>query len=822
MAIVRYALLVAVACSYLGACGVFVRPRALYLDGWSELHKGNLEVALQKAERGLQQYPSTNNQWHWRFRVLKAEILVWQHRNEESLELSKADLPRSLATSDLAVWRRLSQSVASAYTHQRSEAHRYLSEAELIAKTHHPELLGQVELRKGTVLFRDDATTDAETAYRHALEIAKQENNRFLEAAALGSLGVTAAKQEHYDESLDWNRDALQLSQAIGAQTSIARILGNMAWSFQELGDYESALSHYQQAEQASTRNAQIGDQLYWRTGVANMYYVLGDSASAESVLEQALDQARHQDDESITTEYLNDLATLALAGRNVDAANAYLEEASALEEKQGDASESLDTALLRGRIDEMKHRLNEAENRFLALLHNPKASTAERWEAEARLGHLYDEEAKPVEAEKHYKRSIETVQNARQSVAQDELRLSFLSSAISFYDDYISFLVRRHRAEDALRVADLTRSQTLEEGFGSTAPSSRSSSDPRNVAKKINATLLLYWVGQARSCLWAITPTNVAYFQLPDRAEIHAVLTRYRKEILDGRDVLAENGTGTRLYNMLVAPVGSLIPKNSRVMVLPAESLYRLNFETLIVPVPQPHFWIEDVTLSTASSLSSLSAANQSTARQANRLLLIGDPDPPSSDFARLSQAAVEMRKISAHFPESRRTVLQGKQATVSAYLHSDPMQYSYVHFAAHGTSSYLRPLESAVILSKEGDGFKLYARDIVAHHLSAQLVTISACNAAGTRTFAGEGLVGLSWAFLRAGARNVIATLWEVNDAPSTTQLMDELYEGLERGDDPVVSLRNAKLHLLRANLKTVFHKPVYWAPFQIYTGS
>jgi CHAT domain-containing protein len=101
----------------------------------------------------------------------------------------------------------------------------------------------------------------------------------------------------------------------------------------------------------------------------------------------------------------------------------------------------------------------------------------------------------------------------------------------------------------------------------------------------------------------------------------------------------------------------------------------------------------------------------------------------------------------------------------------------------------------------------------------LHAELVTISTCYGAGTRSYAGEGLVGLSWAFLRAGAHNVIGALWEVSDT-STPHLMDELYGELQEGRSPEVALRAAKLSLLHSN--SVFRKPFYWAPFQIYSGS
>jgi CHAT domain-containing protein len=76
----------------------------------------------------------------------------------------------------------------------------------------------------------------------------------------------------------------------------------------------------------------------------------------------------------------------------------------------------------------------------------------------------------------------------------------------------------------------------------------------------------------------------------------------------------------------------------------------------------------------------------------------------------------------------------------------------------------------------------------------------------------------VGLSWAFLRAGAQNVIGALWEVSDE-STPRLMDTLYQGLENGKAPAIALRNAKLALLHSRSKSSI--PFYWAPFQIYAS-
>ncbi len=116
----------------------------------------------------------------------------------------------------------------------------------------------------------------------------------------------------------------------------------------------------------------------------------------------------------------------------------------------------------------------------------------------------------------------------------------------------------------------------------------------------------------------------------------------------------------------------------------------------------------------------------------------------------------------------------------------------------------------------SADESSFKLYARDIVNQPIDAQLVTISACYGSGTRLYAGEGLVGLSWAFLRAGAHRVIGALWEVSDA-STPRLMDSFYGNLASGNSPEASLRAAKLDLIRSPGR--FSLPFYWAAFQMY---
>jgi len=342
-----------------------------------------------------------------------------------------------------------------------------------------------------------------------------------------------------------------------------------------------------------------------------------------------------------------------------------------------------------------------------------------------------------------------------------------------------------------------------------------------RAIAQKSGATLLFYWLGRTESYLWAITPNQSELFNLPPRSEIAAVVDRYRSALLGPDDPLeSSNADGLALYRMLLAPAGDLIRPGAKVVILGDGSLTQLNFETLIVPSPHPHYWIEDATLVSAPSLYMLASkkSSESTARNA---LLFGDAVSPDPDYPELPKASVEMTRIEKHFAAGEARIFARQMANPQAYMDSDPQRYAYIHFVAHGVASLTDPLDSAIILSRDSsadDSFKLYARDIIRRPIQARLVTISSCYGGGTRSYAGEGLVGLSWAFLRAGAHNVIGALWEVSD-DSTPLLMDSLYQGLEQGLPPSVALRRAKLAMLHQ--QGSFHDPFFWAPFQIYTG-
>ena len=809
----------------LAACPHESKARAakIYEETWIQLERGDLHRALRQADSQLRMFRDTNSEWHWRFTVLKGEILVRQGLDADAVAFLQNDLPSALGSSEIAIWRNLSLGAAYSFLNQFDKAQQFLGDAQNLSQRYAPQLLGEVALRKGTLAFLRGDTAAAESAYRETLRLAREQHDQFLEAAALGSLGLIAAKEEHYDESIDFNQAALRLSDAVGAKTSVARTLGNMGWSYFSMGDFENALALYQRAEKASSESGLVADQVYWLIDVGNAHYELKDYASSESSYREALTLAQSLADRQALLECYENLAVLNLERRQLDAAQYYAAQISKELQDNKDRLLTAYSTLIDGWIAEGKHDIARAEQSFLAIARSTDPETSLRWEAQARLAMLYANNGRQTDADREFRKASDTIEAVRSSIHSEELRISFLANATELYDDYVDFLVTQHKTRDALRLAVLTRARTLLEGLGldpERQSAQISALDWNQVARRERAVILCYWLGPRRSYLWAITPSGqFRLFELSPAEQIDSAVRAYGDALIGPRDVLATaNASGKNLYEMLIAPVRNLIPRGSRAIVVPDGSLCGLNFETLLVPDPLPHYWIEDVTVSNSHSLLLVAAAHQKPARVSGRLLLIGDPISPGDEFPRLPQATAEMTSIERHFQPSDTKVFTGREATADSYLASSPGQFSFIHFVAHGTSSRAKPLESAVILTKQGDSFKLYGRDVVKHPLKADLVTISACQGAGSRNYAGEGLVGLSWAFLRAGARGVIAALWDVNDA-STADLMDRLYGELGRGKNPASALRDAKLALLHSG--TIYQKPFYWAPFQFYMG-
>ncbi len=785
--------------------------------------RGYLEKSQTAAELAYLRSKTANPRWAARFQLLEAESMVWRglYDNAEQLLESNPPIP---GDPDRAVLRLTLEAVSLTRLQQPSAADQRLTEAAELCLQQIVKGCGEVPRARGILAIQRGDFVGAKAFFFESLQYARSRNDKWLETTALLNLGTASLQQEHYDEAGDWYRSANRAAVALQAEDLAQRSLGNLGWAYFKLGDQARALDLVLEAQRHARTLGDFSTEVSWLTMAGDVYWSGGDFIRATRSYSQALSLAKQIASKEDIVNTLEDLAHASIDAGKLEEANDYLQELEPLLRANGNRLDALYVTLAQARIAAANHNNKDAESLFRAVEKDPASQTSMRLGAEHSLGRLYEAENRIADAERMYLISLGTFEAARAELKNDDSKLPFLANATGIYDDYIHFLVARGKTDEALALADRSRARTLEQGLG-VASNTRSSANiplhPNEVARTTNATLLFYWLGERESYLWAITPAKTSMFTLPARSQIAPLIERYRKALLGlGDPVETSNADGIALYRVLVAPARGLIQPGSTVMILDDGAMSQLNFETLIASEPTPHYFIEDATLISAPSLQMLASAKP-VVRDGKKLLLVGNAIAPNSDYPELPKAATEMKQIEEHFPAQDETVFARERATAGAYLSSTPQEFAYIHFVAHGVASRTDPLDSAIILSRssdEEDSFKLHARDIIGHPIRARLVTISACYGSGTRSYVGEGLVGLAWAFLRAGAHNVIGALWEVSDE-STPRLMGSLYQGLEDGLPPAAALRQAKLELLHA--KGEFRKPFFWAPLQIYTG-
>jgi CHAT domain-containing protein/Tfp pilus assembly protein PilF len=726
--------------------------------------------------------------------------------------------------------------------HQFLAADKSLEQATQMCLVASEMTCGDVIRARGSLAIQRGDIEAAKQFYEQSLQFARAHNERFLEATALLNLGLTLLRDGHFDQAIDWTNAAYQASTRLGAAGEAQAALGNLGWAYYNLGDSERSLDLSLEAEKGAIQVGDVIDQLSWITNAGYVYADLGNTARAKDSYLQALDLATKINGREDMYNSLRALALVSVQSGDLDQARKYSDDAISIARTDNNRLDELYPLLIKGLIAARSQDESHAEHILREVERDSKVNASLKWRAEHALAQLYEAGGRSDVADREYRAALATFETARASLQRNDSRLPFGNNASRIYDDYIHFLVARGKVGAALHWADFSRARTLSEGLGllpkgpATGPPPL---NPQQLARRAQGTILFYWLGGKQSYLWAVTPQKTSLFTLPPGAEIDAAVQRYRKALSGPQDVLeSSDRDGQSLYRMLIAPAQALLKKDAKVFVIPDGSLNNLNFETLLVsgpklsssnpsepdlPASNPlepklHYWIEDVTIANASSLRILGAAHAARTKRNRDLLLVGNSVAPNDKYPELSKAGAQMESVARHFPAAEQKILAREQATPAAYLAGRPEQFSYIHFVAHGTASRLSPLDSAIVLSKgsaEDDSFKLYARDIIRHPLRADMVTISACYSSGERSYSGEGLVGLSWAFLRAGAHNVIAALWEATDA-STERLMDKFYDELNKGAGPDAALRAAKLSLLR---NSGFRNPFYWAPFQLY---
>ncbi len=800
----------------LAACGRTASPDRSFRDTKAQLRRGNLDEATRLAGSA----PRPDDLWKWRFRMLDAEIALARGQAEEVLGRLTDAAPSGPEFSEGEARRCILRADALIKLDRYADARQAIEEARRrIVPQSGPELQTDFDLQNGLLLMFTNRLPEAETAFFHALNRATTEHELYQQATAYLYLGLNQIRAYRYDAGLLLTDQARRAAEQAGAERLRASALGNLGLCYARLGDFEKAQAYGEQVipirkRTHDTRSLQAAHGI-----LGNIYMLSGETQKAIPHYRSALQLARELKAQSYVSVWAANLAGAAAEAGDWDSAEQLSREAKggAFQDAQTLVSGKLtDAAIAAGR-----KRYGEGERLYQEAI-AAAPGPGQLWEAHAGLAGLYVESGNQAKAAPHFETAIWIIEKTRADLFESEHKITFLSRLIRFYQAYVEMLMERGAREKAFAVAESSRARILAERMGG-APSSGARTVPgalqsyRDAARRANLVLLSYWVAPKRSFLWAISPGAAETFVLPGEAELSRLVTGHQDDLLKLHDPLqSPQSPGRRLYEVLLRPAEKLIPPGARVVLVPDRALHRLNFETLAAGGEPAHFWIEDVVLSVAPSVSVALEQANGAAQPPKSLLLVGAAEPPVADYPKLPEAGREIEAIHQKFPGIETTMATGARATPAFYRQSHPERFSLIHFAAHGRENRASPLDSAIVLSPQAGAYLLYARDIAKLPLKADLVAVASCRSAGAREYPGEGLVGLAWAFLKAGARNVIAGLWDVSDQ-STADVMAALYTGIAAGRPPEAALRDAKLVLVRG--KAPYRLPYYWGPFQIY---
>ena len=326
------------------------------------------------------------------------------------------------------------------------------------------------------------------------------------------------------------------------------------------------------------------------------------------------------------------------------------------------------------------------------------------------------------------------------------------------------------------------------------------------------------------------VTRAQVRVHPLASRREIDTLARKYVKSVRSKED---DSESARALFQLIVAPV--LTSRAEVVTVIPDGVLHMVPFSSLLDE--KGEYWISSVQIASAPSatvIHHLRTMPQSVVPARPFLGVAFSPKEGAGRIAGKSNSReasfgdhpVNLKPLpyaqqevlaAANVFGTSSVLLEGDRASESELATQGLANFRIIHIAAHGVSDLVEPDRAGLVLAPAGaadDGF-WQSREIRRSHLAADLVTLSACDTGVGRLQGEEGIMNLARSFLVAGAKSVLASLWEVDDR-STATLMAHFYKHFARGETAAESLRDAQKEMLTEFGKET--KPYFWSGFTV----
>jgi len=666
----------------------------------------------------------------------------------------------------------------------------------------------------GTVYLDRGDLAAAEEHFQRCLTLLQQlAPGSLYEAYPSNNLGIVAERREDWDVAERWFSRALELRRTAAPQTlEVAASLNSLAGVARARGNLDEAVDWYQQDLEITRKQAPNG--LHW----ARTSNDLGATLARMGKLDQAQDYLRRSlqirsvlaPGTQSEAETLHELgmvahqrgetqAALELLGQAVGALEQQISRLGGSNEQQAKYrarfrsfyTDLIELLLAAGRNEDAFDMLERSRARALLLL------LAERELVfDADIPAELDLERRRINTDYEgiFSSLAKLDSSESESIAEQQRRLEQLRRRKQDLEQQI------RRANP--RLADLTSPEPI------TLAQAQSLLDPSSVA-------LSYCSTPHHTIVFVLNREQLDVEVLPITEEELTSRVKLFRGLIEGlADESLIREAGARLYQELLAPVADHLTSAQRLLIVPDGALHLLPFAALTRSAAAGQRYLaQDLPITTVVSLTVLRQLDRHAGADTTDVAVFADPSfshEPSivtrlvlrgRQLAALPAARAEAAVIGQLYGKSTALWL-GAQASESR-AKAIPATTGILHFATHVILDEQHPLDSCIALATPapGDtenGFLAAWEVLESLRLDADLVTLSGCSTALGEEVSGEGLIGLTRAFEYAGARSVLASLWQVEDQ-STAALMQRFHTHLHAGLSRDEALRRAQCELI-----------------------
>ena len=697
---------------------------------------------------------------------------------------------------------------------------------------------------------------EAMTYYIESLELKRKVGNHSAIATSLNNIGSIYYSQGKLDKAFKYYTESLELIREVGNPSDIALRLNNIGFIYYSQDKLDEALNYYTESLELSKKGGIPSYIAISLSNIGSIYYSQGELDEAMTYYIESLELKRK----------VGNPSDIALSLYNIGCYYYELKSFSKAEQYLNECIIYLDSVRLGVGDIEAKQNLTESQSNVYTLYFQV-------------LNELNEKDKAFVISEKNCSKTLnelisESKTNLRQDANPDllnrerELNLSFkqIFKQISETKDDIELYLLKREQESLYNV-----SKILEDQLKRSSPRYASIiyPDPVTVDKVkkelgVNTALISFKEGVDNFYAMVITKDDYKVFKLDSIKSIESKVEILINELRSGEFGSYFYSSSRELYKILLGHVEDIIKDKKELIIIPDGILHYLPFEVLLTrdltdqdlvsgnesslpylikdydirylpsatmmktfklytdsEAPKDFICFADPVFESELE-SQLSPEEQKKEEEAKEKLLEEmkelDIDIPreGSTLVRLVNTGTEANGIAELFNPDNVSLYTRETANKNNLMKEDLSQYKYIHFATHGLVNNDKPQFSSLALCYDFTGSnELQVREIFELKLNADMVVLSACNTALGKEMKGEGIIGLTRAFLVAGSKRAVVSLWSVADK-STSEFMIDFYRYIKEGKTITQSLREAKLNMI--NSKEYTH-PYYWAPFVLF---